>query len=111
MTHVMGTQITDSLIVHVDALLVDLMPEYLDRQIDNVKSMIAACGQGDYETIWTLAHGMKGCGSAYGFEAISDVGRSLERSAVEQNPLQILALTGTLSRYLEHVEVVYVDDI
>ena len=105
---IVGTPAIKSLIVHVESFLEDLIPEFLeDRKVD-VESMTAACGQGDYEAIWTLGHDMKGSGSGYGFEAISDLGRSIERSAVEQNSLKIRALVGALSQYLERVEVVYV---
>ena len=108
MTQFLGTQATEPVIVHVDALLVDLMPEYLDRQIENVKSMIAACGQGDYETIQWLGHDMKGTGAGYGLDGISDIGGRLEQSACEQNPEEVRQLLGALSNYLERVEVVFV---
>ena len=48
MTHDMGTQVTESLIVHVNALLEDLIPEYLEQQKEDVKCMIAACGTYSY---------------------------------------------------------------
>ena len=102
-----GTLATDSLVVHVDPLLEELIPEFLEDRKEDAETMIAACGQGDYETIWTLAHDMKGAGGGYGFEAISDLGRSLERSAEDQNSEKIRTLVGALSHYLEHVEVVY----
>ncbi len=108
MTQFLGTLATEPVIVHVDALLVDLMPEYLDRQIDNVESMIAACGQGDYETIQWLGHEMKGTGAGYGFDGISDIGGRLEQIACEQNSEEVRQLLGALSNYLERVEVVFV---
>ncbi len=108
MTEFLETQATDSVIVHVNALLEDLIPEFLEQQKDDVKSMIAAYGQGDYETIQSLGHDMKGTGSAYGFDAISDIGARLEQSAREQNPEEVRQLLGALSNYLELVEVVSV---
>ena len=106
MTHYMGTQVTDSLIVHVNALLEDLIPEYLEQQKEDVKCMIAACEQGDYETILSLGHDMKGTGGAYGFDALSDIGGRLVQSAREQNQEEVRQLLGALSTYLERVEVV-----
>ena len=108
MTHDMGTQVTDSLIVHVSALLEDLIPEYLEQQKEDVKCMIAACGQGDYETILSLGHDMKGTGGAYGFDALSEIGGRIVQSALEQNLEEVRQLLGALSTYLERVEVVSV---
>ena len=108
MTQYSGTLTTDSLVVQVDTFLEELIPEFLEGMKKDVETMMVACGQGNYEAIWTLGHDMKGSGSGYGFEAISDLGRSIERSAVEQNSLKIRALVGALSQYLERVEVVYV---
>ena len=105
-----GTLATDSsgVVARVETLLEELIPEFLEDRKEDVETMIAACGQGDYETIWTLGHDMKGAGCGYGFEAISDIGRCLERSAAEQNSEKIRTLLGALSYYLERVEVVYV---
>ena len=108
MMQFLGTPATDSVIVHVNALLEDLIPEFLEQQKDDVKSMIAACGQGDYETIQRLGHDMKGTGGAYGFDAMSDIGARLEQSAREQNPEEVRQLLEALSTYLERVEVVSV---
>ena len=108
MTQYSGTLNTDSLVVQVETFLEELVPEFLEDLKKDVETIMTACGQGDYEAVWTLAHDMKGTGSGYGFEAISDLGRSLERSAVEKNSLKIRALAGALSHYLERVEVVYV---
>ena len=102
----LGTPPTDSVIVHVNALLEDLIPEYLEHLKDDVKTMIAACGQGDYETVRTLGHDMKGTGGAYGFDALSDIGGRLVQSAREQNQEEVRQLLGALSTYLERVEVV-----
>ena len=63
MRRFLATQATDSVIVHVSALLEDLIPEFLEQQKDDVKTMIAACGQGDYETTWPLGHHMKCAGA------------------------------------------------
>ena len=103
----MQPPVTDSLVVHVEAWLEDLIPEFLEDRKDDVETMIAACAQGDYETIRTLGHDMKGSGSGYGFDAISDLGRDLEQSASAQNPEKVNLLLGALSTYLGRVEVVY----
>ena len=36
---------------------------------------------GDYEGVRESGHQLKGAGSSYGFDAITDIGRSLEQAA------------------------------
>ena len=50
---------------------------------------------------------MKGSGEGYGFDAITGIGRSLERAAQARQSERIRALVGELVTYLERVEVVY----
>ena len=91
----------------VDAGIEDLVPGFLERRRKDVETIVAACEQGDYETIRVLGHNMKGTGDEYGFGDITDIGRSIEQSAMEQNPERIRKLVGDLSTYLKRVEVVY----
>ena len=107
MVQLLGTRATESLIVHVDAFIKDLIPEYLEHQKESVKTMIAACERGDYETIRTLGHNMRGEGGMYGFDAITVIGGSLEQSAKGQNSEQVRTLVRTLSTYLDRIAVVY----
>ena len=50
---------------------------------------------------------MKGAGGGYGFDAITDIGQSLEQAAKAPDPDEIRKLAGELSTYLDRVEVVY----
>lgn len=95
------------IIVHVDAELEDLIPGFLENRRNDIKSMLEALKQGDYETIRILGHSMKGAGGGYGFDAITDIGASLEQSAKEKNPEEIRKRVDELSTFLEHVEVRY----
>lgn len=94
-------------IVHVDAELEDLIPGFLENRLKDIKSMLDALNQGDYETIRILGHSMKGAGGGYGFDAITDIGASLEQSAKDKNPEEIRKRIDELSTFLEHVEVRY----
>lgn len=97
----------EKIIVHVDTDLEDLIPGFLENRRNDVKSMLEALNQGDYETIRILGHSMKGSGGGYGFDAITDIGASLEQSAKGKNPEEIRKRVDELSTYLEHVEVRY----
>lgn len=97
----------EKIIVHVDAELEDLIPGFLENRRKDIETLQKAMAKGDYETIQKLGHTMKGAGGGYGFDAITDIGRSLEQAAKEKNAEEIRKQVGELLHYLEHVEVVY----
>jgi HPt (histidine-containing phosphotransfer) domain-containing protein len=93
--------------IKVDPEIEDLIPGFLDNRIHDVETMKKALAEEDYETIRVLGHRMKGNGAGYGFEAITTIGQSLEQSAKEEDPDEILRWIDELSTYLERIEVVY----
>lgn len=104
-----GTNIRNGerIIVIVDAEIEDLIPGFLENRRKDVKTLEQALAEGDYETIRTLGHKMKGAGGGYGFDAITEIGRSLENAAQDKNTEEIREHVQELSYFLEHVEVVY----
>ncbi|MGH7208507.1 MAG: Hpt domain-containing protein [Nitrospiraceae bacterium] len=97
----------EKIIVQVDTDLKELVPGFLRHRQKDVKSLLAAVEQNDYETIEVLGHTMKGDGGGYGFHAITDIGGSLEKAAANKNLQEIRKWVRQLSVYLECVEVVY----
>jgi len=97
----------EKIVVHVDSELEDLIPGFLENRRNDVISMLKALEQEDYETIRVLGHSMKGAGGGYGFDAITDIGASLEQSAKGRNPEEIRKWIDRLSTFLERVEVAY----
>jgi len=94
-------------VVHVDAEIEDLIPGFLENRRKDIETVNKALKKGDYEAIRALGHTMKGAGGGYGFDAITDIGKSLEDAAKEKNTEEIRKRVGELSNYLERVEVVY----
>ena len=97
----------DKTVVQVDAELEDIVPVFLENRYGDIKAISVALEQGDYETIRILGHTMKGIGGGYGFDAITDIGQSLEQAAQNKESEEVRKLIGELSTYLERVEVVY----
>jgi HPt (histidine-containing phosphotransfer) domain-containing protein len=62
--------------------------------------------QGDYALIQRLGHSMKGVGTAYGFDAVSEIGAHLEQAAKQQDAAAIRRWVQALAVYLARVEVV-----
>lgn len=98
---------SEKIIVQADAELQDIIPGFLENKRKDVKSIRAALEQGDYETVRILGHSMKGAGGGYGFDAITEIGASIEQSAKNKKSEEIIKQVDELSSYLERVEVVY----
>ena len=109
MTQPVQPDTNKSTVVYIYSEIEDLVPIFLSHQLEDVKNIVEACDQSDYETIRVLGHNMKGVGSAYGFDAISEIGASLEQCAKERNSEKVRMLAEEISDYLERVEVVFVD--
>jgi len=107
------TQNTDAksdekIVVNVDSDIEDLIPGFLENRQEDVKSIYDALEKEDYETIRILGHSMKGAGGGYGFDEITDIGRSIEESAEGKNQEEVKKWVINLSNYLDRVEIVYV---
>ena len=102
-----GKEKMEKIVVRVDEDLEDLIPGFLDNRHKDVETMTAALACGDYETVRVLGHSMKGSGGGYGFDAITDIGMSLETAAKEADSSELQKWINELSIYLGRVEVVY----
>jgi HPt (histidine-containing phosphotransfer) domain-containing protein len=97
----------ERIIVHVDPEIADLIPGFLENRKKDTESIGQALAQSDFETIRILGHSMKGAGGSYGFDAITDIGKSLEQDALAKNSEEIKRSVQELSAYLDRVEVIY----
>ncbi len=97
----------EKIIVRVDAELAEIVPRFLENRRKDVQSILKGLVEGDYEAIRVLGHSMKGSGGGFGFDAISEIGQSLEQAARNQDSEEIRKWVNELSTYLERVEVVY----
>lgn len=94
-------------IVSVDADIKELMPGFLLNRQKDIKSIKEALEHNDYYNIQILGHSMKGSGSGYGLDIISDIGASLEKAAKERNSEDIKNLVNELSEYLGQIKIIY----
>jgi HPt (histidine-containing phosphotransfer) domain-containing protein len=95
------------IIVHVDPDIADLIPGFLDNRRKDTASIAEAVTRGDFETVRTLGHRMKGAGGSYGFDPITDIGSRLEQAGLAKNADEIKSLMAELAAYLDDVTVVY----
>jgi CheY-like chemotaxis protein len=96
----------DTILVRANAKFADLIPGFLQNRRQDVIGMLDALDRGDFETVETLGHGMKGAGGSWGFQPITDIGAALEQAAESADTDASRHCVGELSRYLARVEVV-----
>ena len=100
----MGEQ---KIVIHADPDLADDIPWYMGQVKEYTQAIRKAIGDNDFETIEDAGHRMKGSGQAFGFDAVSEMGKSLEEAAKEKDLGEIGKELKELVRYMERVEVVY----
>ncbi len=96
----------ESILVRADPKFADLIPAFLQNRRQNVIAMLDALDRGDFETVETLGHGMRGAGGSYGFQVITDIGAELEQAAGNVDADASRKWVGELSSYLDRVEVI-----
>ena len=96
----------EKIVIHADARLRAAIPAYLDKRREDVRAMLAALENLDYETIGELGHKMSGTGGGYGFPRITEIGAAIQQAGKERNSSEIRSRVAELSIYLQQVEVV-----
>ncbi len=96
------------IVVEVDQFLADIVPLFLESRRAEIPTLQTALADGDFETLRRLGHDLKGTGGGYGFDAVTDIGRSLEEAAIAQRTPDVEAAIDALVRFLDRVKVVYV---
>lgn len=64
-----------------DPALAGLLPAFLERRAEDARLLEAALDARDYAAIAGIGHRLKGLGSTYGFDEISQAGRAFEAAA------------------------------
>jgi CheY-like chemotaxis protein/HPt (histidine-containing phosphotransfer) domain-containing protein len=96
----------DTILVRVNPRFADLIPAFLSNRRQDVIVMLDALDRGDFETVQSLGHGMKGAGGSWGFQAITDIGAALEQAGESADTDASRKWLGELSGYLDRVETV-----
>jgi HPt (histidine-containing phosphotransfer) domain-containing protein len=86
-----------------------LIPTYLLNCRMNIIVMRAALDRGDFETVRSLGHQMRGTGAMYGFQFISDTGGAIEQAAKNSDIDASRDGVGKLSNYLDEIDINAVD--
>jgi HPt (histidine-containing phosphotransfer) domain-containing protein len=93
--------------VNVPSYAAQLIPKFLQNRENDIKEVEDSLKRKDFEKIERLGHSMKGTGSMYGFDGISELGKTIELSAKEKNPVEIKNSLEELRDYLNRIEIVH----
>ena len=85
----------------LNARLAAQVPAYLDSCRQHVLTLRAALDRSDFEAVILLGHNMRGAGGAFGFQAITDLGASLEQAGDLADLAASRRLVEDLSLYLD----------
>jgi CheY-like chemotaxis protein/HPt (histidine-containing phosphotransfer) domain-containing protein len=96
----------DAILVRANSRLTDLIPGFLQNRRHDVVAILDAVKRGDFATVESLGHGMKGAGGSWGFAGISDIGAALEQAAASADSGATRKWAGELSSYLDRVQIV-----
>ncbi len=97
-------------VAYVERTLESLIPRFLQRRRDDVVAIERLVAAGDFETIQSMGHSIKGSGGGYGFDPVTDLGAAIEAAAKDCDGAAAIVLARRLRAYIETVEVVFVDD-
>ncbi|HXM43774.1 MAG TPA: Hpt domain-containing protein [Bryobacteraceae bacterium] len=89
-----------------DGLPYKAVATYLDNCRNGLQPLNDAINRLDYDFARVYGHRMKGCGSAYGFPALTETGASIEQAACARNDDDLRTCAATLQAHLESFEVV-----
>jgi len=97
---------TDAILVRANPEFADLIPAFLHNRSQDVIAILDALDRGDFSTVASLGHGMRGAGGSWGFQPITDIGAAIEQAAESADSDALRKWVGELSKYLDRVEVV-----
>lgn len=93
------------IIAKVDAVLRPLLPTFLTRRRQDVTLIKQELKREGFRAIETIGHNLKGIGTSYGFDGISDIGKEMERAAQRQDAAAIRQHAKELDEYLRRVRL------
>ena len=103
----MGNEGQERIVVTVDPDLEALVAGYLEHRRKDVEILKASMKTKDFETLRIIGHSLKGSGSGYGFDRLTELGAALEQAGKEQDTAALTTLTEELGDYLERLEIVF----
>lgn len=97
----------EEIVVRVDALLEDMIPDFLEHRKAEILNIRSALEREDFASLRGIGHDIEGTGGAFGFEGMAQIGRSLNLAAAEGDLQRVQRLAKELSGYLDRLRIEY----
>ncbi|MDD2773741.1 MAG: hypothetical protein PHP45_08615 [Elusimicrobiales bacterium] len=98
---------TGKIVIKADPEFAPLIPGYLENRLGDAAKVAALADAADFGSARRLGHCMKGSGSGYGFDGISEIGLAMEIAARTPDKAQLKMLAEKLKDYISRLEVTY----
>ena len=85
----------------------EAIPLFLETTREDLENLACFLNEQDYSGIRYIGHDLKGSGGGYGFDPISEIGRTLEEAAKRSDRDEISRQIAALTDYLDRVDVVF----
>lgn len=93
--------------VVIDRDLADLIPGFIEKRQQDIEAIMTATAAGDYETVQSIGHNLKGIGGGYGFDRITKLGAAIEQAGKLMEADKVRELAQVMQAYIENVEISY----
>lgn len=90
----------------LDKDLMDIIPDYLAHRREDCSKIMKLFEEKNFDEISRMGHKMAGSGGGYGFDEISNIGKSLEVKS-KSEPDAVPSLVKRLEDYLNSLEITY----
>lgn len=97
--------VNDKIYVQIEPEIEELIPGFIENRKKDIAKMLAAIEENNMDTIRFLGHSMKGVGTSYGFNFVTDIGALIEMEAISGDKEELLILIETLRDKLNRVVV------
>jgi len=85
----------------------ELIPGFIENRRKELEELRGALDAGRYEQLGELGHRMRGIGSSYGFDRVSEFGGQIEERAAASDRAGLAARIAEYAEYLARLKVVY----
>lgn len=94
-------------IVHIDSSFEPLMPRFMANRKKEVVTMRQALTGQEFETVRSVAHGMKGVGGSYGLDRVTELASAIEQAAKSADATNLHHHLHILEDYLNNIQIAY----
>ena len=93
--------------VVVDPALAPIMDRYMELRRVELGQLEAALESGDGKAVMGLGHKLKGTGSSYGLDRLTELGAAIEEAGSDRKLDVARGLIRAVRDFIEHVDIVY----